>query len=250
MSNFLTINNVVLLESTDSSLIDFIHKVVEDEFYFVKGGKSVYKFSKSGEFISKISREKDGPNQFSNLTDIISLNDENRLWVYDSRSRKIFQFDYDFNLEIDFNLNHPFFGIEKLREGLIGTPGYMLVLDDPYSLFYFKGDNLASGYKFDRSLLSFNLEKSRYLHVMRHDFFSKLDSEGYNFVNSFNDTIYHIKETGNLSPAYVIDFGENKLLESDLLGKGYSSIVDVFQFINSTDKSFNVGNVFESKKNF
>ncbi|WP_416171473.1 6-bladed beta-propeller [Algoriphagus boritolerans] len=79
-------------------------------------------------------------------------------------------------------------------------------------------------------------------------FFSKLDSEGYNFVNSFNDTIYHIKETGNLSPAYVIDFGENKLLESDLLGKGYSSIVDVFQFINSTDKSFNVGNVFESKK--
>lgn len=248
LPDFITINKVITLESTDSSLIDFVHKVVEDEFYFVKGGKSVYKFDKSGGFISKISRGKDGPNQFSNLTDILTLNDENRLWVYDSRSRKIFQFDYDFNLEINYTLDYPLLGIEKLENGLIGTPGYMLVLEDPYSLFYFQGDNLATGYKFEKTLHPFDLEKSNYLHVMRHDFFSELESGGYNFVNSFNDTIYQISKTGDVSPSYFIDFGNKKVLETDLTEKGYTSIVDVFQFINSTDKSFNVGNVFESNK--
>jgi hypothetical protein len=248
LPDFITINKVTPLESTDSSLIDFVHKVVEDEFYFVQGGKSVYKFDKSGEFISKISKGKGGPDEFVNLTDILTLNDKDRLWLYDSHARTIFQFDYNFNLEINYTLDYPLFGLEKLENGLIGTPGYMLVLEDPYSLFYFQGDNLATGYKFEKTLHPFDLEKSDYLHVMRHDFFSELESGGYNFVNSFNDTIYQISKTGDVSPSYFIDFGNKKVLETDLTEKGYTSIVDVFQFINSTDKSFNVGNVFESNK--
>ena len=245
LPNFITINKVISLETTDSSLIDFVHKVVEDEFYFVQGGKSVYKFDKSGEFISKISKGKGGPDEFVNLTDILTLNDKDRLWVYDSHARTIFQFDYNFNLEINYTLDYPLFGLEKLENGLIGTPGYMLVLEDPYSLFYFQGDNLEAGYKFEKTLHPFDLEKSDYLHVMRHDFFSELE---YNYVNSFNDTIYHISKTGDVYPSYFIDFGNKKVLETDLTEKGYTSIVDVFQFINSTDKSFNVGNVFESNK--
>ncbi|MAN87321.1 MAG: hypothetical protein CL555_10925 [Algoriphagus sp.] len=248
LPNFITINKVISLETTDSSLIDFVHKVVEDEFYFVQGGKSVYKFDKSGEFISKISKGKGGPDEFVNLTDILTLNDKDRLWVYDSHARTIFQFDYNFNLEINYTLDYPLFGLEKLENGLIGTPGYMLVLEDPYSLFYFQGDNLEAGYKFEKTLHPFDLEKSDYLHVMRHDFFSELESGGYNYVNSFNDTIYHISKTGDVYPSYFIDFGNKKVLETDLTEKGYTSIVDVFQFINSTDKSFNVGNVFESNK--
>ncbi|HAZ25153.1 MAG TPA: hypothetical protein DCY95_11475, partial [Algoriphagus sp.] len=175
LPNFITINKVISLETTDSSLIDFVHKVVEDEFYFVQGGKSVYKFDKSGEFISKISKGKGGPDEFVNLTDILTLNDKDRLWVYDSHARTIFQFDYNFNLEINYTLDYPLFGLEKLENGLIGTPGYMLVLEDPYSLFYFQGDNLEAGYKFEKTLHPFDLEKSDYLHVMRHDFFSELE---------------------------------------------------------------------------
>lgn len=248
LSDFITFDNVVALESNDSSIIDFVHKVIEDEFYFVQGGKSVYKFDKSGSYISKISKGKGGPDEFVNLTDILTLNDKDRLWLYDSHARTIFQFDYNFNLEINYTLDYPLFGLEKLENGLIGTPGYMMVLEDPYSLFYFRGDNVATGYKFEKTLHPFDLEKSDYLHVMRHDFFSKLESGGYNFVNSFNDTIYQISKTGDVLPSYFVDFGNKKVVESDLIEKGYTSIVDVFQFINSTDKSFNIGNIFESDK--
>jgi hypothetical protein len=47
---------------------------------------------------------------------------------------------------------------------------------------------------------------------------------------------------------YFIDFEDKKVLERDLTNRGYSTIVDVFTFINPTDKSFNVGNVFQSNK--
>jgi len=248
LSKNLKISNVIVLESSDSSIIDFVHKVVEDDFYFIQGGRSIYKFDKSGNYISKISKAKGGPDEFVNLTDILLLNDQNRLWLYDSHNRTIFQYDYDFNLEINYTLDYPLFGLEKLNHGIIGTPGYMMVNEDPYSLFYFKGENLVTGYKFEKTMHPFDIEKSDYLHVFRHDFFSKLEGGDYNFVNSFNDTIYNIKGTGEISPSYFVDFGNKKLLEADLVGKGYTSIVDVFQFINSTDKSFNVGNIFESQK--
>jgi hypothetical protein len=46
---------------------------------------------------------------------------------------------------------------------------------------------------------------------------------------------------------YYIDFEDKKVLEGDLTNKGYSTIVDVFTFINSSDKSLNVGNIYQSK---
>ncbi|WP_416171452.1 6-bladed beta-propeller [Algoriphagus boritolerans] len=78
-------------------------------------------------------------------------------------------------------------------------------------------------------------------------FFSK-GPIGYNFVNSFNDTIYYVSENMEVFPKYYIDFGSNKVNENELIGRDYSSIVDVFQYINSSDKSYNVGNVVEFER--
>jgi hypothetical protein len=245
---YFEISEIIPLETNDSSIIDFIHKVLIDDYLFIKGVGAVYKFNKAGKFISKIEKEIDGPNNFKNLTDVILLSDQNRIWIYDSNKRNILQFDYDFNFEINYNLGFPLFGIERFKENLLGTPGYMMSADKPYSLLKFSGENLATGYSFEESYLPFNKEKSKYLHINRSDYFSGTARDGFNFVNSFNDSIYYIDQSGVPEVEYFIDFEDKKVLERDLTNRGYSTIVDVFTFINSTDKSFNVGNVFQSNK--
>lgn len=245
--NYFEIGEIIQLETNDSSIIDFVHKVLIDDYVFIKGGGAVYKFDKAGQFISKIEKEIDAPNSFKNLTDVNLLKDQKRIWIYDSNKRNILQFDYDFNFEINYNLGFPLFGIERLKENLLGTPGYMMSVDKPHSLLRFFGENLATGYSFEESYLPFNKEKSKYLHINRNDYFSDTDREGFNFVNSFNDSIYYIDQSGEPEVEYFIDFEDKKVVEEDLTNRGYSTIVDVFTYINSSDKSFNVGNVFQTK---
>jgi hypothetical protein len=244
---YFEISEIIPLETNDSSIIDFIHKVLLDDYLFIKGGGAVYKFDRGGKFITKIEKDIDGPNSFKNLTDVILLNDQNRIWIYNSNKRNILQFDYDFNFEINYNLGFPLFGIERINEYLLGTPGYMMSTDKPYSLLKFSGENLAIGYSFEESYLPFNKEKSKYLHINRSDYFSGTARDGFNFVNSFNDSIYYIDQSGVPEVEYYIDFEDKKVLEEDLTNKGYSTIVDVFTFINSSDKSLNVGNIYQTK---
>lgn len=245
LSEYYKINKLIKLQSNDSSIIDFVNKVlVDEEWIFIKGGSSLFKFNLNGDFQKKLTKGIGGPDEYVNLTDVLILPEQNRLWLYDSNQRSIFQYNYDFEMEVDYPLNYPLFGIEKLERGLVGTSGYLEVLDNFSSLFLFEGENLATGFEASRSHLKFNPEKARYLHVYRHDFFSK-GPEGYNFVNSFNDTIYHVNEKMEVLPKYYVDFGSNKVNENELIGRDYSSIVDVFQYINSSDKSYNVGNVVE-----
>ncbi|WP_297337906.1 6-bladed beta-propeller [Algoriphagus sp.] len=244
--DFFEISEIIPLETNDSSIVDFIHKVLIDEYLFIKGGGALYKFGRNGEFISKVEKGNDGPNDFINLTDVILLPDQNRIWVYDSNQRNLLQFDYDFNFEISFKLGFPLFGIEKSDDRLLGTPGYMLSIDKPNALINFFGENLATGYSLENSFLPFEIEKSKYLHINRDDYFSLKSQNEFNFVNSFNDTIYSINSYGVPTIEYYIDFQDKKVLKEDLINKGYSTIVDVFSYINSTDKSFNVGNVFQS----
>jgi len=245
-SDYFEIIEVINLESSDSSIIDYTHKIVFDDFYFILGGGAVYKFDKTGKYILKVKRGEDGPNAIKNLTDLILLKNENRLWIYDSHHRRISQFDYNLIFEINYDLDYPLFGLEKLETGLIGSPGYMMVVKEPYSLFRFSGKNLATGYSLEETTMGFDIEKSDYLHIFRHDYFSELETGDLDFVNSFNDTIYNINQNGESSIKYVIDFKDKRVLEGELVNKGYTSIVDVFNYINSTDKSFNIGNIFES----
>lgn len=248
LSEYYKINRLIKLQSNDSSIIDYVNKVlVDNELIFIKGGNSVFKFNLNGNFLNKLTKGIGGPDEFVNLTDVIILPEQKRLWLYDSNQRSIFQYNYDFEMEIDYSLNYPLFGIEKLDKGLVGTSGYLEVLDNFSSLYLFGGENLLTGFIPSKSHLNFNPEKARYLHVYRHDFFSK-GPVGYNFVNSFNDTIYHVNENMEVLPKYYIDFGSSKLNENELIGRNYSSVVDVFQYINSSDKSYNVGNVVEFDK--
>lgn len=245
--NYFEITEIIALETIDSSIIDFVHKVLIDEYLFIKGGGAVYKFDKNGKFISKVEKGKDGPDGFINLTDIVLLPDQNRIWVYDSNQRNLLQFDYDFNFEINYKLGFPLFGIEKSEDRLLGTPGYMMSIDKPRALINFSGENLAIGYSLENSFLPFEIEKSKYLHINRDDYFSIKNQNEFNFVNSFNDTIYSINKDGVPTIEYYIDFQDKKVLNEDLINRRYSTIVDVFTNINSTDKSFNIGNVFQSK---
>ncbi|SEG31005.1 6-bladed beta-propeller [Algoriphagus boritolerans] len=248
LSKFYTFDRLIKLQSNDSSIIDYINKVlVDDDLVFIKGGNSLFKFKLNGDFQKKLTKGIGGPDEYVNLTDVLILPEQDRLWLYDSNQRSIFQFNYDFELEIDYSLNYPLFGVEKLEKGLIGTSGYLEVLDNFSSLYSIVGENLATGFALSKNHLKFNPEKARYLHVYRHDFFSK-GPIGYNFVNSFNDTIYYVSENMEVFPKYYIDFGSNKVNENELIGRDYSSIVDVFQYINSSDKSYNVGNVVEFER--
>ncbi len=248
LDTYFNVVEVVRLESTEKSIIDYVYKLIKtDSVLFVKGGNSLFKFHSEGKFISKLTKGIGGPNEYVNLTDVINNTSIKKLWIYDSNQRTIFQFSYDLQFELSFVIDYPLFGLEQIENGIIGTPGYMNVGDEFNSIYFFSGENLITGFKPIKSSLPFNPEKSNFLHVYRHDYFSKF-GDGFNYVNSFNDTIYFVDKSFSVSPKYFIDFGESKVLNEELLGKGYTSIVDLFQYINNEEKSYNIGNVIEFDK--
>ena len=91
LSEYYKINKLIKLQSNDSSIIDFVNKVlVDEEWIFIKGGSSLFKFNLNGDFQKKLTKGRGGPDEYVNLTDVLILPEQNRLWLYDSNQRSIF----------------------------------------------------------------------------------------------------------------------------------------------------------------
>jgi len=242
--DFLEIQEIIPLQTSDSSLIDFVNKVIIDkDLIFIKGSKSVYKFQRDGTFLNKLAKKGKGPGEYTNLTDVILFPEEEMVWIYDSNRRSILKYTYDFEFETNTTVNHPILGIDYYDKTLVGSSGYYSDFKDHNSISFF--NEFTFGIENSPALaLPYNPEKSNYLLVHRHDYFSKL-SNGLNFVNSFNDTIYRIEAGNSIYPEFYVDFGERKVSEDDLVGQGYKTIVDVYQHLNAKEKSFNISNTIQ-----
>lgn len=188
---------LVPLETTDSSLINKIDKVIiEDNYIFILDGFSTDKvkcFSKEGKFIRKIGNMGSGPGEYRNPVDIFI--DGGFLMVYDNPDN-LLKFDFEGNFIENVRTGETGFKLERSKDGTFafingGIENNLLLTDDKFQGKY-----------------PFFPYKSRFVDQLILHPLLKLDDGTLLYRRFLNDTIYKI-ESQAPTPYLVLDHGEN-----------------------------------------
>ena len=84
------------LELTDQSLIGTIHKIVKNNnFYYILSSNNIYQFDKQGKFISVLSQQGQGPEEYIYISDFIvsEINGRAEIWLSDHNRINVYVFE-------------------------------------------------------------------------------------------------------------------------------------------------------------
>lgn len=208
---------VVFLETTDSSLIGKIDKIViNEDFIFILDtfiAEAVLIFNMDGKFIGKLASQGDGPNQYKKPLDIFIEND--RIWILDN-GRDIKVFNIQGNLLDSFKLS----AFSAIRfQKLYDSDVFSFVSGDV-------DDNLiVTDNKFNKINSLFPYVDREIDMVILNSMYRSYETNDIIYRRNFNDTLYSINKEGNILPVKFIDYGRNRA--------SYKQILDI--------KSNNVG---------
>lgn len=116
ISDYLQLSDIVCLETTDSSLIKDIRRVIiHDGRIFIQNGREeVLSFDEKGKFINKICNKGVGPGEYTNIMDIAVDRDRDNIILYvDNLSAFIYGLDGTFVTKIE-NID-----TDKLYENIV-----------------------------------------------------------------------------------------------------------------------------------
>lgn len=131
LSEILSIENVIPLQFTDSSVIGKVNKVLQvdnNQGWLIldkNSAKKLFHFSGNGEFIGRIGSHGSGPQEYSELTEFCYHN--NCIFILDQQSKKVLVFDIDHSFKNSFTI--PFVAID------------FCVLNNNEILFYSNGSH-------------------------------------------------------------------------------------------------------------
>jgi hypothetical protein len=231
---------LIPIETDTAFLIDEVQKlIVENDKYFFQCNNKILVFNSSGRPLYKIENVGKGPGEYIALGDII-LN-EGRLELYDSKQRKIIQYDKNGRYLDEWRCGIDAYSFVKLNSDLyafyVGAGGYYNNTNKKLLVFSKKKGKVIDGY------IETPDYEMKYMHFADLINFQQYKEEVY-FLYSFNDTIYSISSTG-IFPRYFIDFGKFRLPGRYLEGR-YNGIEAFFSGCLKSGSAFKLMGFFES----
>lgn len=209
LGHLLDASQLIPLELTDNSGLDYIHKVVahDDRMYVFNEieasyDKSLVIFNQEGHFLKRLSANTDGPGNFQFISDFFVHNDN--LEIIDKIRKKIIRFDLAGNY-IDEH------GIDLQCDKVLGfNDGTHICFranaydysDDKsiFNLVYFDG----KGKKIEKEFVPFPpILKDRSFRISEF-FFPSSEPDQYLYSDFFNDTIYLCRKDA-VVPAFLLN---------------------------------------------
>jgi hypothetical protein len=92
-SDLLTNMRYIPLETTDTALIAYTKEVISTNDYFFVRDKHLYMFDKQGNFLRKISKQGQGPGEYTELNDCDV--DDKHVYLFDSPQSQISEINQD-----------------------------------------------------------------------------------------------------------------------------------------------------------
>lgn len=117
--HFYHLKEVIPLETTDSSVMGDIMKVISAKgriFVAPWNGKSIFIFDRSGKYLSRIDKEGRGPGEYLKISDFMVTEEPEEIVVY-AREGKLNFYDWDGNFLRDSKQDAFVGGIERLPDG-------------------------------------------------------------------------------------------------------------------------------------
>lgn len=200
---------IIPLETLDSSLIVWIHKIypVGDKFYVHDSWRhKLYVFGSDGKFQKQISRYGQGAGEYISMHDCVVDATNDNIYMLSTFGRiKRYDLNGNFKDEVELPARAHYYCMELLDDNHITTwscleveEGGVLVVNKA------TGDSLRSDWHDDRM---FNHQKYDYA-FFRHD-------EKTYFGTALRQQVYEVTTSG-LKPAYLWDFGKDNIRESRL----------------------------------
>jgi hypothetical protein len=231
---------ILPIETDTAFLIDEVQKlIVENDKYFFQCNNKILVFNSNGHPLYKIDNVGKGPGEYIAIGDI--LLDDNNLELFDSKQRKIIQYDENGRYLKEWRCGIDAYSFEKINSDLyafyVGAGGYYNNTNKKLLVFSKKRGKVIDGF------IATPEYEMEYMHFADLINFQQYKEDIY-FLYSFNDTIYNI--TGNgISPRYFIDFGKYRLPHRYLEDK-YIGIEAFFSDCLNSGSAFKLMGFFES----
>lgn len=189
------------LETTDSSLLSSIDKIVFDnENFYIKSNEKCYIFDDNGKFISTFGHKGEDPEGYVHLLQTLYTPDG--IILYDSYSRKMLYYDKEGNYQRQIKSPTGFDAIAPLNSGnFIGyVPNISGHATMHFGLFDSKGvlkDSIPYHYSYNNEIITVMYDEGCFF-------------EGggqLNFKEIFSDTIFAVNEL-KLIPRFIFELGE------------------------------------------
>ncbi len=231
---------ILPIETDTGFLIDEVQKlIVEKDKYFFQCNNKILVFNSNGHPLYKIDNVGKGPGEYIVIGDIIL--DDSSLELFDSKQRKIIQFDENGRYLNEWRCGIDAYSFVKLNYNLyafyVGAGGYYNNTNKKLLVYSKKKGKVIDGF------IETPEYEMEYMHFADLINFQQY-KEDVNFLYSFNDTIYAIAGDG-VSPRYFIDFGKYRLPHRYLEGK-YSGIEAFFSDCLKSGSAFKLMGFFES----
>lgn len=221
-----TIEKVELmrLEETDDALLSYVGELISaDDKYLLSSGKTgdIYFFSKAGEFLSKVNRQGEGPEEYTGVNDKWIHN--NALFVYSKNQKSV----KEYSLNGDFVEAHD----------VVLDAAQVVPYGDGYALDMNRGlidDTLAynvvllnSDFKREELLAPFKPIPSSFGMSSEFNGFQPYNND-FVYLRTMSDTLF-LLQNKDLKPLARFDFGKYWLWNDERLSDPAYDVVEIMQ---------------------
>lgn len=219
--------SLVRLPSSDSLLLNDILRIHADAHsIWLSDRSSVCCFSPAGELLRRLSRQGQGPGEYTGVTDF-QVDAEGNVWVLSRSQQRLFLYGKDDRLLRTLDLPLWVENMKLVEDGLLLYSGNEP--DDSGMQLHWM--DLSSGMLL-RHAKPLDRQQAAYLHVHNRNPFQSASSGGCHFSQLFNDTVYTLTEAGAV-PSAVVDF-EGHNVPASFYAAEYQDIIEFFQKFHGT----------------
>lgn len=216
---------LVPLPTADDLIIGKIRRIrTSDKYICLSDRNAIYRFSRSGEFLGKIEKKGQGPDEYTSIMDfIITGDDEIAVLTGGRRSLLFYSWDGKMTKEVKLETSFYYSLMTQLGNKLLTNIG-----NNPTSKHVLPVFDIHTGKK-TNALLPVDEHKAKYLYCIEANNFTpgENDTTCY-FFTWYNDTIYRVTPN-TCQPAVFIDFDGRNIPASYY----QQDFLDIAKFLDS-----------------
>ena len=215
--------SLLFLPTADSLVIGEINRIRSaGDYVYLSDNSTIYKFTRSGDFVARISKHGAGNGEYLNITDF-QIDGMGNVWILSRTMQALLLYSWDNSLLRKISID----GLWAQSFALMGNEMLLYTGNEPND----KGKQLhlldIEKSKVVDAFKDIDPHQSKYLFVKGLNYFKKESEKECSFIQLFDDTVYHF--TGDSLSSYLSFNWDNHNVPESFFEEKHEDIMDFFQ---------------------
>lgn len=234
-------SSVDLIELRSDSNVVFVKPVklnVYNGLYYLHSNDMIVVFDSIGNNVLLFNNKGLGPHEYINISDMIVENEN--IIINDREGQKLLFYDLNGNFIESFKHGLLAYNFTKVGDEVFLNSGNLMNASSAYkvNLYDLKSEKMRSGFIKQEIGLD-------YLSIMEYTNFSLL-GDTLSYSQSFSNTIYRLKDNGEVIPRVEVDFGKHNLPDEFLHEN--KSLRAFYENFTKSDFASRIDGYYENEK--